>query len=401
MAQEIERAFIVDRHHLPNLEGVPYASIQQTYFTPYPSDPRYPEVADGEWRVRTTFHHRGAGENEAVATVKFGDKASGSRTEIEASIGNIAFGTCDGDIGRYGQAEVQKQRFFLPDGSTLDHFDVRRHGKLWLLEKEFASQAEADAWQPPDYCSTTQVAPKNRELATPIGQRAMSHEAIIGKPWAQVLHEVNQERKRTGQVLVTISGFSGSGKTTLARQLAEEFDAPLISADDYHIGAKALEERTGSVNHDRPEAYDIAQAARDAQALANGQIIHVPQYDFATAEPRAEQRVIKPTSSRVVVLEGLYAYWAFGSHGQQATYRLFVNTPFYASVLRRLQRDVQVDGNDHDPNQRQISMSSEEALQYLHNVALPTYIKNCAATKPWFDNDNYTWFNAWVQSAKQ
>lgn len=390
MAKEIERSWHVDTERMPNLSGVPYEDIVQTYFTPWPPDPRYPEAADGEWRIRQTTDMDKHVSYQA--TVKFGDKASGSRQEFQT---DLELGAGDSDIMRYGLAQVKKRRYKLPGGIELDGFVPNLHGNLWLAEKEFPDRSSMDSWQPPNWFAEVNDV-KNRELAVPASfSGTLTHESIIGKPLARILHEAIQRRDRQKHLVVTVSGFSASGKTTLARTIAEELCAPLISADDYHVGATVLNDRYGVVNHDWPKTYDMARVDNDVRSLVDGKTVELPQYDFVAAEPTGETKTLAPSDSKIIVVEGLYTYMT-GRRRFLETYNIFMNTPLYVSVLRRLKRDRDhVD--DEDPNQRKIGWTQQEAMDYLMNTALPTYLRNCDAMKPDFSPKNFAGFDAVVQ----
>lgn len=379
MSLEIEQAYGVDPAKVPDLTRVPCKSIEQVYLSPYPPKPRYPEVADGEWRVRKII--KPGQEPHFTTAVKFGDKTSGSRLELETALEPGDFGTDDAATMDYGFGLVRKRRYQLPDQVVVDQFDKDTHGDLWLAEREFASPEEAAGWQPPEWCRPLPRALSNRELARPL------QPAEISKP-TKTIDEVHGElealRADGEKILVTISGMSGSGKSTVARALAERLKANHLETDRFHLGRTILLERYGDVNHDLPKAYDYARAAVVAARLLIGQTVDVPVYDFVTAEPLKHTETVEPTSEGIVVLEGLYA--ALASDYAPAlestsikTYNILMATPLYVCVLRRLIRDA-VGAAEPESLERQVSMTPEETLRYLMAVAIPTYRRYARST---------------------
>lgn len=372
MGQEIERAYAVNQTLLPPLDDVPSKHLSQVYFTPYPADRNYTEVASGEWRVRTTTEADGTKKYKAA--VKFGDKASGSRTELEVGLAEGDFGTTASDVQEFGFGVISKTRYDFGDDLTLDHFD-EADGFEWLAEKEFEDEAAVDLWTPPAWCEPVDGLPGNRAMA-----RALTPEADAAKSGDESLVQaIIRKQKQHGHVIVTFSGMSGSGKSTAAQRLANHFGASYIEADHYHIGATELQARHGDVNHDLPHAYDYKGLAQDVARLLDGQAVQVPRYDFASAERMTDTSLhVAPSLNNVTFIDGLYAK-RVSEHLQElvpdiATHDVLINTPLYVCVLRRLMREAGVN-QAAVAEQRTTSMDAEATLSYLHKVAIPTYRK--------------------------
>lgn len=379
MALEIERAYAVDPAQLPSLDGVPYKDITQIYLSPWPAHSAYPEVAHGEWRVRQI--DKPGEDTRYVTTVKFGDKASGSRTEIETELEPGDFGTAKAHADEHGYGIIRKRRFTFPDGLVLDNFNPSLHGNKWSAEREFSNEHEADSWQPPEWLNGSSQAPSNRELASPLWR---SRETADKTPLDKVADTVANLRRRYGRVLVTISGMSGSGKSTIAEAIAGELDADLIETDHFHIGKAAMLEHFGIENYDLPGIYDYAHAARAAGQLLIGEAVHAPVYSFVTCEREEAPQLIEPSGSGIIVLDGLYAWHAAREAKRlgidTVIYNLLVNTPLHVNVLRRLLRDAKKSDVGPEPTdtigQRAISWSAEDSLRYLMKTAIPTYLEH-------------------------
>ena len=80
-----------------------------------------------------------------------------------------------------------------------------------------------------------------------------------------------------------IAGCSGSGKTTLANEMARMLRGLRFHLDDYYLdlGDLPLEERTQK-NFDDPAMIEIPLLAEHIAALARGDTIDRPCYDFGT-----------------------------------------------------------------------------------------------------------------------
>lgn len=364
MATEIERSYQVDPAHLPELESVPYKDIEQVYFTPVSFDLRYQELSSGEWRVRKVTTD---GMTSYTTAVKFGDKASGSRHEIETAIDDSAFGTRSTDVSHYAFGVVRKRRFLLPDTIELDRFE----DGTWLAEREFSDTSEAATWQPPDWLGR-EVKVSNRQLAKPLTPATFQE---VGATSHQITEDTRRLLRNGRRVMITLSGMSASGKSTFARHLGAKFDAPIIEADHFHIGGAALMDRYGEVNHDWPHTYSTMGVMQAADRLLHGQDVSVPQYDFETAEPTGNLKHLSPGRLPLVIVEGLYANIAGELmqrlEPQVEARNILVKTPLYVCLLRRMIRDAIT-------TDRQVAMSPEQTLKYMLERAIPTYLEHAS-----------------------
>lgn len=146
--------------------------------------------------------------------------------------------------------------------------------------------------------------------------------------------------------LVGIAGPSCAGKTELARWLAARLSAPVLNLDHYYVDLAhlPLEERART-NFDEPAAVDHEAILHDVSALARGEPVTAPLYDFAThARVRGGARIVP---AGLVVIEGLFAlYWpALREH---YFVKLFVDAPDGLCLARRLERDTRERGRTPD-----------------------------------------------------
>lgn len=140
-------------------------------------------------------------------------------------------------------------------------------------------------------------------------------------------------------VVVGIAGCSGSGKTTLAVELARTLNGIHFPLDHYYVDlAHMPPAERAKQNFDDPALIESPLLAGHLAALARGEAIEVPVYDFATYTrvPVQTQTVRAP---RLLVVEGLFTL-VYPELLPLYHLRIFVDTPDGVCFDRRLRRDV-------------------------------------------------------------
>ena len=139
-------------------------------------------------------------------------------------------------------------------------------------------------------------------------------------------------------LVIGIAGCSGSGKTTLARELALQLDATLFPLDFYYrdLGQLPLDSR-GKPNFDHPDSYESRLLIEHVCALARGEAIQRPVYDF-----RAHSRVTGSfdviTPNNIVIVEGILALH-YPELARCYGFSIFVSAPEEICLTRRIHRD--------------------------------------------------------------
>jgi uridine kinase len=140
-------------------------------------------------------------------------------------------------------------------------------------------------------------------------------------------------------VVIGVAGCSGSGKTTLAAELAHALGGIHFHLDSYYrdLGHMPLAERARQ-NFDDPAMIEIPLLAAHVAALAGGQAIERPIYDFATYT-RVSGITERVTPTAFLLVEGLFAlhYPELLPH---YNLRVYIDTPDELCFERRLKRDV-------------------------------------------------------------
>jgi uridine kinase len=139
--------------------------------------------------------------------------------------------------------------------------------------------------------------------------------------------------------VIGIAGCSGSGKTTLAKELARVLGGIHFPLDNYYRDLSHLDlaDRLRK-NFDDPAMIESTLLAQDVGALARGEPIERPLYDFAT-HTRVRERTETVTPAPFVIVEGIFAL-CYDELLPIYKLRVYVDAPDGLCYERRLKRDV-------------------------------------------------------------
>jgi uridine kinase len=139
--------------------------------------------------------------------------------------------------------------------------------------------------------------------------------------------------------LIAIAGCSGSGKTTLARELAAQLSGTVFPLDLYYrdLSHLPLHERRHQ-NFDHPDSLESELFIAHLRALAQGQPIQRPVYDFpAHSRVPGAFEPIPPT--RFLIVEGILALHYPGLLPLY-DFSVYVDAPNEVCLNRRIHRDT-------------------------------------------------------------
>jgi uridine kinase len=144
-------------------------------------------------------------------------------------------------------------------------------------------------------------------------------------------------------LVLGIAGCSGSGKTTLAAELAHSLGGIHFHLDNYYLdlGLMPFSERIKQ-NFDDPAMIESPLLATHVAALARGEIIERPIYDFST-HTRVVGRTESVSAGRFLVVEGLFALY-YPELLPLYGLRVYVDTPDSLCFERRMKRDIEERG---------------------------------------------------------
>jgi len=142
-------------------------------------------------------------------------------------------------------------------------------------------------------------------------------------------------------LIIGVAGGTGSGKSTVARKVASAIDTSSVAFIDmdayynnYH--ALSLDERR-RINWDHPDAFDWELLLAHLGALAAGQAIEKPEYDFVR-HLRAERTHTVPAAD-VVVVDGILLL-SDARVRSLCDVKVFVDADADVRLIRRLRRDL-------------------------------------------------------------
>jgi len=139
--------------------------------------------------------------------------------------------------------------------------------------------------------------------------------------------------------VIGIAGCSGSGKTTLALELASQLDAILFPLDLYYrdLSAFPLDSRH-KLNFDHPDSLESELILEHVRALAQGEPIQRPVYDFRThTRVAGAYELLVP--SRFVIVEGILALH-YDELLPLYNVSVYVDAPHDVCLVRRIHRDT-------------------------------------------------------------
>lgn len=163
-------------------------------------------------------------------------------------------------------------------------------------------------------------------------------------------------------VVLGIAGCSGSGKTTLAAELARTLDGVHFPLDHYYVdlGHLTFGDRVRQ-NFDDPALIESSLLARHVAALARGEAIERPVYDFAT-HTRVAGQSETVRAPRLLIVEGLFTL-VYPELLPLYHLRVYVDTPDGLCFERRLRRDVEERGRTPESVCRQYDETVRPAAE--------------------------------------
>ena len=147
--------------------------------------------------------------------------------------------------------------------------------------------------------------------------------------------------------LIGVTGGSGSGKTHFLKQLMGSLSADqvsLFSMDNYYKPIEQQEiDQNGIENFDLPTSINREKFHEDLLKLMNGDDLTIEEYNFNY--PEKDRNHITIPSAPLIIVEGLFTFY-FEEVNKLLDLRVYVETPDYLMLKRRILRDAQERGYD-------------------------------------------------------
>jgi uridine kinase len=149
-------------------------------------------------------------------------------------------------------------------------------------------------------------------------------------------------------MIIGVAGGTGSGKTTLAENIARAFGdrVAVITHDSYYRAQNDMsyEERCRQ-NYDHPDAFETDLLCEHLDALARGEAVDVPIYDYTVHNRSDKTQRVEPRA--VVILEGILIFCDERLR-EKMDLKIFVDTDADERILRRIARDTKERGRSLD-----------------------------------------------------
>lgn len=159
-------------------------------------------------------------------------------------------------------------------------------------------------------------------------------------------------------IVIAIAGCSGSGKTTLARELATQLDATLFPLDLYYRDLSHLPpDQRDKCNFDDPDSLESELIIEHVRALAAGQNIQRPVYDFSI-HSRVAGAFDEVAPASFILVEGILAL-----HYEQLLplydFSIYVDAPNQICLNRRIYRDMRERGRTEQSVREQFDATAK------------------------------------------
>ncbi|GMI87537.1 triphosphate tunnel metalloenzyme 2 [Hibiscus trionum] len=155
-------------------------------------------------------------------------------------------------------------------------------------------------------------------------------------------------QKNDGIILVGLAGPSGAGKSVFTEKILNFMPSiATISMDNYNEASRIVDG-----NYDDPRLTDYDTLLQNLRDLKEGKEVQVPIYDFK-ASSRVGYRTLEVPSSRIVIIEGIYALSE--KLRPMLDLRVSVTGGVHFDLVKRVLRDIHRAGQEPEEIIHQIS----------------------------------------------
>lgn len=184
-----------------------------------------------------------------------------------------------------------------------------------------------------------------------------------------------KEQLNSQPYMVAVIGIPGSGKSTscsILTGLLRDVGCLLMPFDGYHLSRDVLQSfpngKDAMYRRGAPDTFDVNALYRDLKRIRCGDedIVQVPGFDHATADPEPNAHTFEREHHRVVVCEGLYLLhdsdgWGDIKHLFDLT--IFVNSSVDVCINRLKQRNKCIPG--YTPEEIEIRCDAVDRVNAL------------------------------------
>lgn len=176
-------------------------------------------------------------------------------------------------------------------------------------------------------------------------------------------------------LIIGIAGGSGSGKSTVARRVAEtlgETSVAFLDMDAYYRSMTHLSlAQRRRINWDHPNAFDMDLFVSQLEALAAGEAVQKPVYDYVVHTRGTDTVHVAP--AEVVVVDGILLF-VDARVRKLCDIKVFVDADADIRLVRRIRRDMRARGRP-----------LEEILEQYLSTVRPMHLEFVEPTKRYAD----------------
>lgn len=215
--------------------------------------------------------------------------------------------------------------YMLPRSGMLRWFSLDPADKAFTLRFP-RRHRPVELLEPPEYPKLLSTFRRYGDWLETIGARNIGalNDALVAERGREIvlvseaLHErriaeiAGQIAKRMGDSrLVLVAGPSASGKTTFSKRLSIQLLAlglsPFsIEMDNFFIDRERTpRDEDGELDYESLQALDLTRLNHDLTALAAGERVRLPTYDFISGE-QGEGETVQLAPDQVIILEGIH-----------------------------------------------------------------------------------------------
>ena len=168
-----------------------------------------------------------------------------------------------------------------------------------------------------------------------------------------------------GSIVIGVAGGFGSGKSTFTNRIKEYFgdDVVVLYHDNYYRRQDGVPfEQRVTVNYDHPDSLETELLVEHLKQLKEGKSIECPVYDYTKHNRSSE--VIRIDPKPVILVEGILLL-ADPRVRDLLDIKVYVEADADERILRRISRDVEERGRDHNGIIKQY-LTTVKPMHYLY-----------------------------------
>lgn len=205
------------------------------------------------------------------------------------------------------------------------------------------------------------------------------------------------DANKSNPILISIAGGSATGKTSLvAKEMLSKikkntnFNSQIINQDNFQIGRPFVDNHKTKYKWDDPKNFDLEMCNKSISELLSTYKTKIPIFSVKNTR-RTGFQSIKINSNSLLIFEGLYTFYN-ESLINLADYKIYVQSYFYARLLRRIFRFIyELNIPNYDVALKQMVLKVQ--LANREQVSQQKQLADLVITTPYSFTETYNRFN--------